>query len=88
MGRIPFFHSTLDVVFNTAPFHIMFTPDLLKNLLLNWPKYSVDGHLPHDMGRGFIIGKNQYPVKMSIEEDTNYLLLSFLYFIILPIAQL
>ena len=75
----PLFHCTLDVVMNTAPFHILFTPDFLKDMLIHWPDYFHQNHMPHDMGRGLIIEKNSYPVQMAIEEDTNYILLLHLY---------
>lgn len=71
----PLFHSTLDVVFNTSLFHLAFTPDLLANMLMHWPRYHQDGDMPHDMGKGLVIDRNTYPVQMTVEENTNYLLL-------------
>ncbi len=71
----PLFHSTLDVVFNTSLFHLVFTPDLLGNMLMYWPHYHLDGDMPHDMGKGLVIGRNAYPVRMTVEENANYLLL-------------
>ncbi len=75
----PLFHSTMDVVFNTSLFHIMFTPEFLGDMLRHWPQYGEDGHLPHDMGRGLILDRNQYPIPMTVEEDTNFILLHYLY---------
>ncbi|MGB3977299.1 MAG: glycoside hydrolase family 52 protein [bacterium] len=75
----PLFHSTMDVVFNSCLFHLAYTPDYLKNMLLNWPRYAQDGDMPHDMGKGLVIHENAYPVKMQAEENCNYLLLHAMY---------
>ena len=75
----PLFHSTMDVVFNSCLFHLAYTPDYLKDMLLNWPRYSQDGDMPHDMGKGLVIHQNAYPVKMQAEENCNYLLLHAMY---------
>ncbi|MCD4655151.1 DUF4965 domain-containing protein [bacterium] len=77
-GR-PLYHSTLDVVYNTSLFHLKYTPDLLANLLRQRPAYNQKNHLSHDIGKGLVIGKNSYPVKMIVEEDTNYILLQYMY---------
>ncbi|MBN1879431.1 hypothetical protein JW823_04905 [bacterium] len=71
----PLFHSTLDVVFNTSLFHLAFAPDLLADMLMHWPLYHQDGDMPHDMGKGLVIDRNAYPVRMTVEENANYLLL-------------
>jgi len=76
----PLFHSTMDVVYNTCLFHLAFCPDTLADMLDHWPRYSTGGHMPHDMGKGLIIGRNQYPVAMPVEEDCNYLLLNAMYY--------
>jgi len=75
----PRFHCTLDVVFNTSPFYILFAPDLLADMLRMWPRYGWRGHVPHDAGKGLIIGRNAYPIPMTVEEDTNFILLHALY---------
>ncbi|MBN1550110.1 DUF4965 domain-containing protein [bacterium] len=75
----PQYHATMDVVFNTSLFHFMLTPDLLGNMLANWPKYMQNGHMPHDMGKGLIIGKSSYPAPMTVEEDANFILLHYLF---------
>lgn len=77
-GR-PLFHSTLDVVFNTSPFHLKYTPDLLGNMLRHRPRYNQGDHLSHDIGKGLIIETNAYPVKMVVEEDNNFILLHYMY---------
>ena len=75
----PLFHSALDVVFNSCLFHLAYTPDCLRDMLLNWPRYSKDGDMPHDMGKGLVICENGYRAIMPVEENSNYLLLHAMY---------
>jgi hypothetical protein len=75
----PLFHSTMDVVYNTSLFHLAYAPDFLANMLQHWPRYHLNGDMPHDMGKGLIIGENAYKVVMLTEENANFLLLHSMY---------
>ncbi len=75
----PLFISTMDVVYNTSLFHLAYTPDFLANMLKHWPRYHLNGDMPHDMGKGLIISENAYKVLMLTEENANFLLLHSMY---------
>ena len=77
-GR-PLFHNTMDVMINTTPFHLKYTSDLLADIIRHRPPYNQKNHISHDIGKGLVIGKNAYPVKMIVEEDTNFILLHYMY---------
>jgi hypothetical protein len=75
----PRFHATLDVEMNNAPFYLLFWPELLESLLLQWTVHAVDNAPPHDIGNGLIIEEQAYPIAMRVEEICNYALLHHLY---------
>lgn len=76
-----YFHSTLDVEYNIAPFYLALWPELLGKELAQWPlfhtthKASNGIYLHHDSGEGTIIAGQAYPHDMPVEENCNYLLL-------------
>lgn len=76
-----YFHSTLDVEYNVAPFYLALWPQLLAKELAQWPlfhkvhKASNGIFLEHDCGEGTIIAGQAYPHDMPVEENCNYLLL-------------
>jgi len=76
-----YFHSTLDVEYNVAPFYLGLWPDLLAKQLNQWPLFhkvhapSKGIYLHHDAGGGTIVSGQAYPHDMPVEENCNYLLL-------------
>ncbi|MCC7147183.1 MAG: DUF4965 domain-containing protein [Phycisphaeraceae bacterium] len=76
-----YFHSTVDVEYNTSLFYLTLWPRLLEVQLKRWSRYgkehSASGGavLSHDMGRGAWAGKQDYAHDMPVEENANYLLL-------------
>lgn len=75
------FHSTVDVEYNLAWFYLAFWPQLLEKTLDEWRHYvqiSPDGDfMSHDIG--VLCGANaqQYPHQMEVEENCNFVLLSY-----------
>ncbi|MBN1899660.1 MAG: DUF4965 domain-containing protein [Spirochaetes bacterium] len=84
-----YYHSTLDVEYNMALFHLVLWPQLLEMILRKWKYFERDGQeclgqrgkgssfLSHDMGSGLEIEQQHYPHNMEIEENCNFLLLLF-----------
>lgn len=76
-----YFHSTLDVEYNIAPFYLGLWPDLLAMQLSQWPLFhkthqpSGGIYLHHDAGSGTIVSSQAYSHDMPVEENCNYLLL-------------
>lgn len=88
------YFSTIDVEYNLALFYAMFWPDLIKDQLGVWADTYAKGNryrphlsgpyhriMPHDVGGGFIIDEQVYiPGPMPVEENSNFLLLCYLYY--------
>lgn len=76
-----FYHSALDVEYNTSLFYLTFWPRLLRVQLLQWAERS-EPHpasggatMPHDLGEGLSAIGNRYDHPMPVEENANFLLL-------------
>ncbi len=86
-----YFLSTVDVEYTQAPFYLSVWPELLKYELDLWPEFSRSGEetlgergkgtlfLSHDMGTLTVADGQDYPHDMEVEETTNYVILSWLY---------
>ena len=86
-----YFHSTVDVEYTQAPFYLAVWPELLGIELDFWPEYSKDGKLSigergegtlflsHDTGQVTHADKQMYPHEMEVEENANYIILSYAY---------
>ncbi len=78
------FLSTVDVAYDIAFFETSFIPWALKIQLEEWSQYvSSDAYgaiIEHDMGwRNEVRPSQAYPHSMGVEENTNYILMLFLY---------
>jgi len=72
--------STLDVAYHLSIFPLLFWPGLLKMELDEWPMVlEKEGYLAHDMGQFLRQERASYHHPMPVEENTNYILLSFAY---------
>jgi hypothetical protein len=87
-----YYHSTVDVEYTQAPFYLAVWPELLRMELDAWPEYSKDGSLTlgakgkgtlflsHDMGSMESAHGQGYPHEMEVEENANYVILSYAYY--------
>ena len=76
-----YFHSTVDVEYNTCLWYLTLWPQLLELQFAQWARFGKD-HAPsggailsHDIGHGCNVGKQAYPHDMPVEENCNYLLM-------------
>lgn len=74
------FNSTIDVVYNDAQFMLALWPGLLDQMLEQWKPF-VDGSgatsvMPHDIGIRQV-ADGQFYYAMPVEENANYILLSY-----------
>ena len=86
-----YFHSTVDVEYTQAPFYLALWPELLGLELDIWPRFVVGGEevlgeagcgtvvFMHDIGRMNCCDTTRYPHHMPVEENTNYVLMSYGY---------
>lgn len=84
-----YFHSTVDVEYTQGPFYLTVWPELLELELNQWPLFAKDGKtclgdngqdtlfLSHDMGIFGNCTQQYYPHEMEVEENANYLLLTY-----------
>lgn len=86
-----YYHSTIDVEYTQTPFYLNVWPELLKIELNNWPDFVTPGEnvlerqaqgtivFMHDMGALHEIDTTRYNHYMPVEENTNYILMSYAY---------
>jgi xylan 1,4-beta-xylosidase len=86
-----YFHSTMDVEYTQTPFYLAVWPELLGLELDIWPQFVVGGEevlgeaghetviFMHDIGRMNACDTTRYPHHMPVEENTNYVLMSYGY---------
>ncbi len=88
------YFSTVDVEYNLALFYALFWPELITDQLELWVETYNKGnrHRPHsfgsrhrimehDIGAGFEIDEQMYiPGPMPVEENSNFILIHFLYY--------
>lgn len=88
------YFSTVDVEYNLGLFYALFWPELISDQLELWEEtyYKGNRHRPHtfgpkyrimehDIGAGFEIDEQMYvPGPMPVEENSNFILLHFLYY--------
>jgi hypothetical protein len=86
-----YYHSTVDVEYTQTPFYLTVWPELLGIELDEWPLYVASGDsiigekakgtivFLHDMGNMTIADTAQYNHHMPVEENTNYVLMSYAY---------
>jgi len=89
------YFSTIDVEYNLALFYVLFWPELLANQIELWADIYSKGNklrphkfgkdhkiMEHDIGGGFKIDEQVYILgPMPIEENSNFILLNYLYYI-------
>ena len=75
------FHSTVDVEYNLAWIYLMLWPQLLEKTLAQWRHYvqtTPEGAvMSHDIGGLLGANKQQYPHSMEVEENANFILLTY-----------
>lgn len=86
-----YFHSTVDVEYTQAPFYLTLWPELLAIELDFWPEFDKSGEqtlgeagretrfVSHDVGKGNCVNGQIYPHEMPVEETTNWIILSYVY---------
>jgi hypothetical protein len=86
-----YFHSTVDVEYTQAPFYLALWPELLAIELDFWPEFGKSGEkilgeagrgtrfMSHDVGKGNCANGQIYPHEMAVEESTNWIILSYVY---------
>ncbi len=86
-----YFHSTVDVEYTQTPFYLAVWPELLAMELDEWPDFVVPGDqiigdrakgtvvFMHDIGQMSDIDTTRYNHPMPVEENTNYVLMSYAY---------
>lgn len=86
-----YYHSTVDVEYTQTPFYLSVWPELLGIELDQWPDFTVDGAamlgekaagtlvFMHDMGQMCEIDTTRYDHPMPVEENSNYILMSYAY---------
>lgn len=76
-----YFHSTVDVEYNTCLWYLALWPQLLELQFGQWARFGKDHAesggviLAHDIGHGCSAGQQAYPHDMPVEENCNYLLM-------------
>jgi len=85
------YHSTIDVEYTQTPFYMTVWPELLALQLDLWPQFVTDGReilgdrgdgtvvFMHDFGWGTDSDTTRYNHPMPVEENTNYVLMSYAY---------
>jgi len=85
------YHSTVDVEYTQTPFYMTVWPELLAMELDLWPRFVIGGDqilgdrgkgtvvFMHDFGWGTDSNTTQYNHPMPVEENTNYVLMSYAY---------
>ncbi len=75
------FHSTVDVEYNLAWFYLQVWPELLQKTLHQWQGYLQTDErgswLSHDIGGLLGANRQAYPHHMEVEENCNYVLLTY-----------
>lgn len=75
------FNSTVDVEYNVGLFYLSLWPELLELTLEEWTRHEQQSlygsFLSHDMGAGFKADGQSYPHAMEVEENTNFLLMTY-----------
>jgi hypothetical protein len=86
-----YYNSTIDVEYTQSPFYLSVWPELLGYELDMWPKFTLDGKeilgeagentlvFQHDVGPAAICNATAYDHHMPVEENTNYVLMSYVY---------
>lgn len=90
-----YFHSTVDVEYTQTPFYLSVWPELLRLLIDEWCYYGKPGNIvrgleekgngtivmSHDMGEYTLCDKQIYPHEMPVEENANYILMVYAYYL-------
>ena len=86
-----YYHSTIDVEYTQTPFYLTVWPELLGLELDYWPEFTIPGEdvigkkalgtkvFMHDTGQASQIDGTRYNHHMPVEENCNYVLMSFAY---------
>ena len=86
-----YYHSTVDVEYTQTPLYLAVWPELLGYELDAWPRFVTDGSavlgeagqelvmFTHDIGRITDCSGTMYNHAMPVEENTNYVLMSYAY---------
>jgi xylan 1,4-beta-xylosidase len=86
-----YYHSTIDVEYTQTPFYLTVWPELLGLELDYWTEFTVPGEevigergvgtrvFMHDIGQMSQIDTTRYNHHMPVEENCNYVLMSFAY---------
>ena len=86
-----YYHSTVDVEYTQTPFYLTLWPELLGLELDMWPHFTVSGEevlgergkdsviFMHDIGWVTDCDTMRYHHHMPVEENTNYILMSYAY---------
>ena len=86
-----YYHSTVDVEYTQAPLYLAVWPELLGIQLDAWPRFVTDGSgvlgeagrdlviFMHDVGQMTTANGTMYNHPMPVEENTNYVLMSYAY---------
>jgi len=72
------YHSTVDVEYNAAWVNLLLWPELLEMTIRQWHGYVKEGGImSHDTGDSFMASGQFYRHDMPVEENTNFILLTY-----------
>ena len=72
------YHSTVDVEYNAAWVNLLLWPELLEMTIRQWHGYVKEGGImSHDTGDSFLASGQFYRHDMPVEENTNFILLTY-----------